>query len=359
MQFGLFFLMQRDPTWSEADVYDAELAQMLAAEELGFESVWIAEHHFSNYGICPAPPVLAAHVAARSQRLRVGMGVSLLPLHDPVLLAEQLAVLDLVSGGRLDVGIGRGGTEREYRVFRSDESESRMRVEEGIGLLRRCWSGEPVTFHGRFRSLENIRVSPPPRQRPHPPLFIAANSPDSVEFAARAGLPTLSSYFVPAAELQRRRVAYRSAALAAGGMAGGTDHLLVRSWGMRVVHVAEDRTAAERVAEGPFMSYQRQLAQRRTEGVGARLPGSFDPSLVRLRPFRDYLEEGLAIIGGPDDVAEGLARYAEQTGYERILLLMALPGLPADAALRSMELFAARVRPHLTASAAALATDRR
>ena len=102
MDFGLFFLMQRDEQWSEQAVYASGLEQMLAAEALGYHSVWIAEHHFNDYGLCPTPPVLAAFVAARTTTLRLGMGVSLLPLHHPVDLAESLAVLDVVSGGRLD-----------------------------------------------------------------------------------------------------------------------------------------------------------------------------------------------------------------------------------------------------------------
>ena len=117
--------MQRDEQWSEQAVYDSDVEQMLAAEGLGYHSVWIAEHHFNDYGLCPAPPVLAAFLAARTTRLRFGMGVSLLPLHHPIDLAEQLAVLDVVSGGRLDVGIGRGGTLQDYQTFRSDRADSR------------------------------------------------------------------------------------------------------------------------------------------------------------------------------------------------------------------------------------------
>ena len=131
MDFGLFFLMQRDEAWTEQAVYESALEQMLAAEGLGYGSVWIAEHHFNDYGLCPAPPVLAAYLAARTRTLRLGMGVSLVPLHHPVDLAEQLAVLDMVSGGRLDVGIGRGGTLQDYQTFQSDRGDSRPRVEEG------------------------------------------------------------------------------------------------------------------------------------------------------------------------------------------------------------------------------------
>src|SRR5262245_36521454 len=187
MDFGLFFLMQRDEVWSEQAVYDSALEQMLAAEPLGYLSVWIAEHHFNDYGLCPSPPVLAAFLAARTTTLRLGMGVSLLPLHHPVDLAEELAVLDVVSGGRLDVGIGRGGSRQDSRTFRSDGGDGRARWEEGIELMRRSWSGAPFDFQGRSHTAERLHVRPRPIQQPHPPLYIAANSEDSVLSAARLG----------------------------------------------------------------------------------------------------------------------------------------------------------------------------
>ena len=197
MDFGLFYLMQRDEQWSEQAVYDSGLEQMLAAESLGYHSVWIAEHHFNDYGLCPAPPVLASFIAARTTTLRLGMGVSLLPLHHPVDLAEQLAVLDVVSGGRLDVGIGRGGTLQDYQTFQSDRDDARARVEEGIAVMQQSWGGAPFDFQGRFHSAERLHVRPRPVQQPHPPIYIAANSEESVRSAARLSLPTLSSFFVP------------------------------------------------------------------------------------------------------------------------------------------------------------------
>src|SRR5258708_34989665 len=136
MDFGLFFLMQRDEQWSEQAVYHSGLEQMLAAEPLGYHSVWIAEPHSTDYGLCPAPPVLASFVAARTTSLRLGMGVSLLPLHHPVDLAESLAVLDVVSGGRLDVGIGRGGTLQGYQTLPTDRDDTRARGEGGGGPVR-------------------------------------------------------------------------------------------------------------------------------------------------------------------------------------------------------------------------------
>lgn len=350
MEFGLFFLMQRDDAWSEEAVYDAEVAQMLAAEEHGFGSVWIAEHHFSDYGLCPAPPVLAAYVAARTRRLRVGMGISLLPLHDPLKLAEELAVLDQASGGRLDVGIGRGGGRHEYHTFGAEQEESRERVEEGIALMRACWTGEELDFAGRFRAVTGVRVTPRPRQRPHPPLYIAANSADTSLIAARLGLPTLSSFFIPAPELRRRREAFRTEALAAGHSEGAVQELLDRSWGMRVVHVAPDRATAVAATRAPFMGYQERLVGRRAveSRVGAR--DERGQSVTPARPFEEYLDTGMVILGSPDEVVDGLGRYLEETGYHRLMVLIALAGLPAADAFRAMDLFAARVMPQLASA---------
>jgi alkanesulfonate monooxygenase SsuD/methylene tetrahydromethanopterin reductase-like flavin-dependent oxidoreductase (luciferase family) len=359
MDFGLFFLMQRDDQWSEQAVYDSGLAQMLAAESLGYGSVWIAEHHFNDYGLCPAPPVLAAFVAARTKTLRLGMGVSLLPLHHPVDLAEELAVLDVVSGGRLDVGLGRGGTLQDYQTFQSDRADSRMRVEEGIALMRHAWSGAPFDFQGRFHSAERLHVRPRPAQRPHPPLFVAANSEDSVLSAARLGLPTLSSFFVPVPELQRRHRLYRETALAAGWPEAEIAALERRAWGMRVVHVAPDHDQALRATEAPFMGYQRKMSVLRSDSAGGSVPGSFDRSLLRLRAFRDYLDDGWALIGAPGEVRDGLRQYLEATGYQRVLLLMALPGLATDLALRSMRLFAEEVAPAMVPSEASSALGQR
>jgi alkanesulfonate monooxygenase SsuD/methylene tetrahydromethanopterin reductase-like flavin-dependent oxidoreductase (luciferase family) len=342
--------MQRDDRWGEQAVYDSGLEQMLAAESLGYHSVWIAEHHFNDYGLCPAPPVLASFLAARTTTLRLGMGVSLLPLHHPVDLAEQLAVLDVVSGGRLDVGIGRGGTLQDYQTFRTDRADSRLRVEEGIALMQRAWSGQPFDFDGRFHSAERLHVRPRPVQRPHPPLFVAANSEDSVLSAARLGLPTLSSFFVPVPELQRRHGLYREAALAAGRAEAEVESLERRAWGMRVVHIGPTRDEALRAAEAPFMGYQQKMAVLRSDGTGGSVPGSFDRSLLRLRSFPDYLADGWALIGTAGEVRDGLQQYLDATGYQHVLLIMALPGLETPLALRSMRLFVEQVAPAVRAA---------
>ncbi|HET7343073.1 MAG TPA: LLM class flavin-dependent oxidoreductase [Methylomirabilota bacterium] len=347
MDFGLFFLMQRDEAWDEQAVYDSALEQMLAAEPLGYGSLWIAEHHFNDYGLCPAPPVLAAFVAARTRTIRLGMGVSLLPLHHPVDLAESLAVLDVVSGGRLDVGIGRGGTLQDYQTFQSDRADARARIEEGVALMQRAWSGAPFDFAGRFHSAERLHVRPRPVQQPHPPLYVACNSEDSVHSAARLGLPTMASFFVPVAELQARHAIYRDVARAAGHAEATIDALERRAWGMRVVHVAPTREEALAATEAPFMGYQHKMARLRSDAAGGNVPNSFDRSMLRLRTFPEYLEMGWTHIGTPAEVRDSLQRYVDATGYRRLMLLMALPGLPTKLALRSMQMFMDQVAPAL------------
>jgi len=223
--------------------------------------------------------------------------------------------------------------------------------------MQRSWSGAPFDFSGRFHTAEQLHVRPQPVQRPHPPLFIASNSEESVLSAARLGLPTLSSFFVPVPELQRRHKLYREASLAAGRSLPEIEALEARSWGMRVVHVAPDHDEALRATEGPFMGYQRRMAVLRSDATGGSVPGSFDRSLLRLRAFREYLDDGWALIGTPAEVTRGLQQFCEATGYERVLLVMALPGLRTDLALRSMRLFADEVAPALAPPDRAAATS--
>jgi alkanesulfonate monooxygenase SsuD/methylene tetrahydromethanopterin reductase-like flavin-dependent oxidoreductase (luciferase family) len=236
---------------------------------------------------------------------------------------------------------------QDYQTFQSDRADSRERVEEGIALMRQAWSGVPFDFQGRFHSAERLHVRPAPTQRPHPPIYIAANSEDSVLSAARLGLPTLSSFFVPVADLQRRHKLYRETALAAGRAEPEIASLVRQAWGMRVVHVAPDHDEALSATEAPFMGYQRRMSALRSDATGGSVPSSFDRSLLRLRAFQDYLADGWALIGTAAEVRDGLSRYLDATGYERVLLLMALPGLSTELAFRSMRLFADEVAPKL------------
>ena len=260
---------------------------MLAAESLGYSSVWIAEHHFNDYGLCPVPPVLAAFLAARTRTLRLGMGVSLLPLHHPVDLAEQLAVLDVVSGGRLDVGIGRGGTLQDYQTFQSDREDSRARVEEGIALIQQSLERRAVRLRGALPLRRAAARAPAPG---------AAAAPAALHRGQQRGQRALGGAPGPAHALvvlrADRGAAAPPPALSRGVAGAGRSEAEIealedRAWGMRVVHVAPNREEALRAVEGavhglPAQDVRPALRFHRA----ARVPNSFDRSLLRLRTFR-------------------------------------------------------------------------
>ncbi|HEX2173441.1 MAG TPA: LLM class flavin-dependent oxidoreductase, partial [Dehalococcoidia bacterium] len=230
MKFGLFFVLQRPDHLSERRIYEAELGQMVLADDLGYDSIWIAEHHFADFGVCPAPQVLAASVAAQTKRLRVGMGITLLPLHDPVQIAEELAVLDQVSDGRLDVGIGRASSTIEYSGFNIPYEESRGRVDEGLEIMRGLWSRDPFSYQGRFRSIDNVSLVPKPVQQPHPPLYLACNSEETVPIAARHGLPMMTSMLVGPRALVKRHEIYRAVSAEHGHAPVEVEDRVAQTW---------------------------------------------------------------------------------------------------------------------------------
>ncbi|MBI3968890.1 MAG: LLM class flavin-dependent oxidoreductase [Chloroflexi bacterium] len=340
MKFGLFSILPR-PEWrTTEDVYEAEIDLLVSADRWGLDSVWLAEHHFSDFGICPSPPVLAAAIAARTRRLRVGLAVSLLPFHDPVKVAEELAVLDIVSGGRLNVGIGRGGWSKEFETFGAKHEESRARVDEGLELLRRCWTEESFTFNGQFRSVSELTVYPKPIQQPYPPLYMATNSPDSTAVAAREGLIPMTSAFPSWNELRRRYEQYVPAAVAAGRSEADARARLQEAWVVRCVYVAETEAEARSDPERYLLSYYHELESRHVAH-----PGGFEINLGQ--PYEHYLNDGSSIFGTPSQVLERVKELREITGHRNLMCFMSFGGFEPAKVRRSLELFATEVAPKL------------
>src|SRR5262249_26317080 len=153
-----------------------EVDQMVLSEQLGYDSVWLTEHHFSDYGVSSAPSVLAATVAARTERLNIGLAVFVLPFHHPLRLAEGTATVEILSGGRPMVGLGRGNRRLEFLGHMVRQEHSREYLEEGVEVLLQAWTQERVTFHGKHWSFDGIPVHPKPATRPHPPLAFAVTS---------------------------------------------------------------------------------------------------------------------------------------------------------------------------------------
>jgi alkanesulfonate monooxygenase SsuD/methylene tetrahydromethanopterin reductase-like flavin-dependent oxidoreductase (luciferase family) len=188
MQFGLFggARTKRGDGAADSHAYGDFIAYVIEAERLGFRSIFLVEHHFTGVGQLSASLTLLAYLAARTRTIRLGTAVIVLPWHNPVLLAEQAATVDLLSGGRLDFGVGKGYRAAEFAGFHIPMEEATERFDEAITAIRQAWTS-PGRFshHGKRWRFDDIVVEPQPLQTPHPPLWLAAGSPDSIRRAAR------------------------------------------------------------------------------------------------------------------------------------------------------------------------------
>src|SRR5260370_22172027 len=195
INFGTFLLMQSPSMRSSQEIYSRALDIAQAAETLGFGNVWLAEHHFSTCGYLSRPAQLATYIAAKTTRLRVGTAVIVVPLHHPLVIAEEIATLDLLSGGRLDVGLGRGYQHYEFERFGLELESGRARWEESIDVILKSFEGRPFSYDGKLFKIPETPVFPQPVQKPRPPIWITAQSPDSVEGAVRRGFNVLTGGF--------------------------------------------------------------------------------------------------------------------------------------------------------------------
>lgn len=250
MRFGLFGSAQarrgdRDPARGFRDYVET----CVEAEALGFDSTFLVEHHFSERGQVSSPLDLLAWVAARTTTIRVGTAVIVLPWHDPVLLAERTATLDLMSGGRLDLGVGKGYRHSEFAGFRLPYEEAEARFDEALQVLIKAWtSGARFSHNGRFWQYEDIIVEPPASQQPHPPVWIAAGKPESIRTVAALGCKLLLDQFATTETVGERLALFRAECDVRGRKFDPADVAVARN--IYIARDAADRDAAlERLAQ--------------------------------------------------------------------------------------------------------------
>jgi alkanesulfonate monooxygenase SsuD/methylene tetrahydromethanopterin reductase-like flavin-dependent oxidoreductase (luciferase family) len=352
MRFGTFFFFQAVPWLSHAEVVHRELEQMEWTEELGFDEIWLTEHHLIDYGLSVEPGTLAAVAASRTRRVRVGLAAAILPFHHPMRLAEQLALLDIVSRGRLDVGVGRGNRPAEFRGYNVPQQENRERFEEAVDIMVRAWTEGRLSYEGRFFTIRDAHVMPRPWQQPHPPLYQVCGSTESIEGTAARGWPMLNSVLRGNAEQQltTNRETY-VAALRRQGRSRDDIADLLRRWGVsRRIYVAATDAQAQAEAKDAEMWYQESFRR-------FVLPERIEDAHPSLQPHFRALAERLATIsweglvretvafGSPDTVARRIAAMRE-AGVGHVLCWMNFGGLPQERIRRSMELFAREVIPH-------------
>ena len=350
MRFGTYYFLQAPPGHAHADIIHDELEQMVWAEELGFDEVWLTEHHFIDYGLSVDPAVLAAAIASRTRHVRIGLAAAILPFHHPVRLAEQLALVDIISRGRLDVGVGRGNRPVEFAGYGVPQIESRERMDEAVEILVRAWTQERFSYEGRFHRFSDVFVIPKPLQRPHPPLYQVAVSKDTIENTALRGWPMLNSMLRGSvSQLVTNRDMYVQALEKAGRTPAEIAGLL-RQWGCsRHIYVADTDARALEEARDAEMWYQeafrRFVIPERIEDTHPTLQPGFRAMAERLGKINwDELVRETLAFGSPDTVAAKIEEM-RQIGVGRILCWMSFGGLDHGKVRRSMELFAREVMP--------------
>lgn len=301
------------PWRDAADSADALALQAEQAEELGFHSFWLPESHFSGPASNPAPLLRLAAVAARTRRLGIGTTSFLLSVRHPLHAAEEVAVLDRLSGGRVILGVGRGFRSELFAAFGVPAAEKRERFEAALGVMREAWLGKPVVDAGDGDE-PPVQLAPLPLQQPHPPIWVAAFGPKAVAQAGRLGLPYLASPIETQAALEENYARHRAALPAELRDAP----LAVPV--MRTVYASPDVSELARV-HGLLARQARALAR-----AGAR----------SIRRVADAEVDDWAIVGEPERVAERVRACAERLGMTHLIVRAQIPGLPPEAALDSL-----------------------
>ena len=215
MKFGGHYLPTYVPDLdgSVGEFYGRMFAQIEELDRLGFDHAWVTEHHFGEYGgTVPHPPTFIGAIARTTKRIRLGVAINVLPLHNPLDVEESYARGDIISGGRLEFGVGKGSEPMEYQRLGVSQEEATVRMKEGVELILQAWSDRPVNFHGQFYRYENMRVLPKPAQRPHPPVWVGcARSEDSFQWAGANGFHLMTlPYLYKSADVLPRLVAVGS-----------------------------------------------------------------------------------------------------------------------------------------------------
>jgi alkanesulfonate monooxygenase SsuD/methylene tetrahydromethanopterin reductase-like flavin-dependent oxidoreductase (luciferase family) len=340
MRFGVGpYTMQLPPGSSKthADLYREMLDQIKMAEDLGFESAWLAEHHFLPDGICPSLLIAASAMAARTSRMKIVTGMYLLPLHRPVQSAEDAAVVDNISGGRLIFGVAAGYRPEEFAGHGEERSGREKRMEEELEIMIKAWTTESFSFSGKHYQLKDLSVTPKPFQKPHPPIWFGASTKGGFRRAAKWGSALVASPRHHVNELKEHYRVYRDFLREYGKQASEVPVI-------REVFVAETTAKAEAEARdgvmylhaGMYGKWAKVRPLRDDKGDLVK-----DPSEVTFESHRERF-----IIGDPDHCIREIKKYQSGIGMDHLVCWMQFPGIDPRKTEKSMRLFVKEVMPH-------------
>jgi alkanesulfonate monooxygenase SsuD/methylene tetrahydromethanopterin reductase-like flavin-dependent oxidoreductase (luciferase family) len=351
MRFGWLTLAHSASPEGDYGLIHELVDQACFAETAGFDGIWLTEHNFTGESVYCDPIPFASVVAARTSRIRIGFAVIQLALRHPIRLATELALLDNLSGGRLDVGVGHGTNFNEYEFMgyglRSDDSRERMA--ETLDVMVRAWTESPLVHEGKFYRLRLPELRPRPRQRPHPPIWRSVSSAGSVTECGRLGAPIMIAR-IPLARVPERLALYDAGLAESGLDAQGQGRLRALAALWRFVHVAESQARAEDELAGALLATRRHMVHARA----THNPADYSVDTTRVNPWNDprvsdedgvrYSLESSSLYGTPQRVAERLAELRD-AGIQHVLCQMSYGYLPHAAIKDSMRRFGEAVMP--------------
>ncbi|MBM3942543.1 MAG: LLM class flavin-dependent oxidoreductase [SAR202 cluster bacterium] len=331
MKLGFFVTNQYLPGESMTQKIQESAEQVRAARDAGFDLIATGQHYLAMpYQMSTSFPLLA-RLAAEAGNMEVAATVVLVPLHNPVELAESVATLDAICGGRFVLGIGLGYRDEEYAAFGVQRAERVGRMREALEVMKRLWSQEELEFQGKYYQVPKVRPATRPVQRPHPPIWMAANGDAAIRRAARWGYPWLINPHATIPMVTRQFSGYREALAQTGHTMPETLPM------MRELYVARDQAAAYRESE-PYLAPKYQAYAE--WGQDKALPGQESFSI----PYRELARDRF-LLGSPEEVVQEIQRYQQMLGVNYLIFRMQWPGMPQEQVLRQIELMGREVIP--------------
>ena len=338
MDFGIFFLLQSPKARPPAEVFARAVEIAQAADRMAFDSIWCAEHHFSSYGYLSRPLMFATHLAGRTERIRVGSAVVVLPLHHPLVVAEEIATADMLSGGRLDVGLGRGYQTYEFERLGHSLGNSRELFDEGVDILLKAFAGKPFAYEGKHYRFAETSVFPLPVQSPHPPIWVVGQSEESIAVTAKRGFNLITGGFgIPIDRLRQFRKVFDAVDVDPAVKAK------MRLSTQRPVYVTHDESELPAVVEQARWNMRvtlslRQGLERVDKGRAVAVPLDKEPDV-------DDLLNRYFIMGTPKTCIAKLHELYDAMKIDHFNANFWFGDLEQQQVMRSMQLFAEEVMP--------------
>jgi alkanesulfonate monooxygenase SsuD/methylene tetrahydromethanopterin reductase-like flavin-dependent oxidoreductase (luciferase family) len=333
VEFGIFDHLDRNEL-PLRQYYEDRLKIIEAFDRHGFYAYHVAEHHFTPLGMAPSPSVFLAAIGQRTKRLRFGTFVYALPVHHPLRVLEEICMLDHMSGGRLEIGFGRGSVPFEISYYGHDAEERQQVYAERLELILKAFTVKKLDWEGRYDQFSNVPMEMTPLQKPHPPLWYGAHSPDSAERAARKGLNIVTNDMPDSARaiVARYRQVWREVQAAA---------TLPKMGLVRFIVVADTDAEAMKVARRAYLVWRASFTYL------SELNGTLPNSPLNTDSFDTLIKQGQAIAGSADTVRDFLAKQIKDSQANYLVGQFCFGDLTLNEMLRSVELFAEKVMPSL------------